>query len=88
MERKPETKVDRTIQEDDPYKDLYDRDHPVSKKHPQMSLQQRAAQFAPFAALVGYEDMIDEAGVKYREDRSVEEAGVDIELMTLADDGE
>ena len=87
MERKPETKVDRTIQ-DDPYKDLYDRDHPVSKKHPQMSLQQRAAQFAPFAALVGYEDMIDEAGVKYREDRSAEEAGVDIELMTLADDGE
>lgn len=88
MERKPETKVDRTIQKDDPYKDLYDRDHPVSKKHPQMSLQQRAAQFAPFAALVGYEDMIDEAGVKYREDRSAEEAGVDIELMTLADDGE
>ena len=88
MERKLETKVDRTIQEDDPYKDLYDRDHPVSKKHPQMSLQQRAAQFAPFAALVGYEDMIDEAGVKYREDRSAEEAGVDIEMMTLADDGE
>lgn len=88
MERKPETKVDRTIPEDDPYKDLYDRDHPVSKRHPQMSLQQRAAQFAPFAALVGYEDMIDEAGVKYREDRSAEEAGVDIELMTLADDGE
>ena len=88
MERKLETQVDRTIQEDDPYKDLYDRDHPVSKKHPQMSLQQRAAQFAPFAALVGYEDMIDEAGVKYREDRSAEEAGVDIEMMTLADDGE
>ena len=33
-------------------------------------------------------DMIDEAGVKYREDRSAEEAGVDIEMMTLADDGE
>ena len=29
-------------------------------KHPRMSLHDRAAQFAPFAALSGYDDMIDE----------------------------
>ena len=30
------------------------------KKHPRMSLHDRAAQFAPFAALVGYDEMVDE----------------------------
>lgn len=34
--------------------------HHVSKKHKEMSLYQRAAQFAPFAALTGYEDAIKE----------------------------
>ena len=34
----------------------------VSAKHPHMSQHDRAAQFAPFAALTGYGDMIDEAG--------------------------
>lgn len=31
-----------------------------SPKHPRMSLHDRAAQFAPFAALVGYDEMINE----------------------------
>lgn len=30
------------------------------KKHPQMSLYARSAQFAPFAALTGYEDAVKE----------------------------
>ncbi len=34
--------------------------HHVSKKHPQMSNHDRAAQFAPFAALTGYDDAIVE----------------------------
>ena len=29
--------------------------HHVSQNHPQMSMHDRAAQFAPFAALTGYE---------------------------------
>ena len=29
--------------------------HHVSRNHPQMPLRDRAAQFAPFAALTGYE---------------------------------
>lgn len=42
------------------YDDIINLPHHVSKKHPQMSLYQRAAQFAPFAALTGYEDAIYE----------------------------
>ena len=42
------------------YNDIIKLPHPVSKKHPQMSLLNRAAQFAPFAALTGYEDAIRE----------------------------
>jgi len=33
----------------------------ISKKHPRMSLEARSAQFAPFAALTGYDDVINEA---------------------------
>ena len=41
------------------YDDIIDLPHHVSKVHPQMPLSARAAQFSPFAALVGYEDVID-----------------------------
>ena len=42
------------------YADIIDMPHHVSKRHPQMSMWNRAAQFAPFAALTGYEDAITE----------------------------
>lgn len=42
------------------YDDIINLPHHVSQKHPQMPMQERAAQFSPFAALVGYEDHIDE----------------------------
>lgn len=38
----------------DNYDDIIHLPHHVSKRHPQMSLYNRAAQFAPFAALTGY----------------------------------
>lgn len=44
------------------YMDIINMTHHVSKKHPQMSQYERAAQFAPFAALSGYEDIIEEEG--------------------------
>lgn len=43
------------------YDDIIDLPSPTSEKHPRMSRAARAAQFAPFAALTGYEDAINEA---------------------------
>ncbi len=43
------------------YADIIDLPHwEPGSKHPRMSLHDRAAQFAPFAALVGYDEMVDE----------------------------
>lgn len=42
------------------YDDIINLPHHVSTKHPQMSLEARSAQFAPFAALTGYDEMIKE----------------------------
>ena len=47
--------------------------HPVSKKHPRMSIIARSAQFAPFAALVGYEDLVFETGKKVTEEMNKNE---------------
>lgn len=45
-----------------PYDDIIDLPHPTSKKHPRMSMEERAAQFAPFAALTGFGGVIRETG--------------------------
>ena len=37
-----------------PYDDMIDLPHPSSKKHPRMSIRDRAAIFSPFAALSGH----------------------------------
>ena len=42
------------------YDDIIDLPRHVSKVHPQMSISDRAAQFAPFSALTGYKDAIIE----------------------------
>lgn len=42
------------------YDDIIDLPRHVSKTHPQMSPENRAAQFSPFAAVVGYEAAIQE----------------------------
>ena len=42
------------------YNDIINLPHHVSNKHPKMTLKSRAAQFAPFAALTGYDDEIKE----------------------------
>lgn len=44
------------------YDDIINLPHHVSKKHPQMSIDARAAQFSPFAALTGYDATIAETG--------------------------
>lgn len=43
------------------YADIIDREHHVSKKRQPMARLNRAAQFAPFAALTGYDDLIRES---------------------------
>ena len=43
------------------YADIIDLPHYEPKHHPRMSMWSRAAQFAPFAALTGYEDAIKKA---------------------------
>ena len=43
------------------YDDIINLPHHVSKTHPQMPLIDRAAQFAPFAALTGYNDALENA---------------------------
>ena len=42
------------------YADIFHLPHHVSDHHPPMSLYDRAAQFSPYAALSGYDDMVSE----------------------------
>ena len=44
----------------DNYSDIIHLPHHVSTRHPQMPMIDRAAQFAPFSALTGLDDAIDE----------------------------
>ena len=46
------------------YDDIINLPHHVSQKHPQMSMYQRAAQFAPFAALTGHSEAIEDTKIK------------------------
>lgn len=43
------------------YDDIINHPHHVSREFPPMSLYERAAQFAPFAALTGYEESLIKA---------------------------
>ena len=40
------------------YDDIINLPHHVSSTRPHMSIEERAAQFSPFAALTGHEDAI------------------------------
>lgn len=55
------------------YADMWYMDRPVSDKHTPMPVEDRAAQFAPFAALTGYESAIDRTARQH-------EAAVDNEV--------
>lgn len=55
----------------DKYNDIIDKERPqhdgdeFEARHPKMSLENRAKIFAPFAALKGYEEAIDNASNNY-----------------------
>lgn len=50
------------------YDDIINLEHPTSTTHPRMDALSRAAQFAPFAALTGLDDAIEETGKGHNED--------------------
>lgn len=62
------------------YDDIIHLKHHVSKVHKQMSLENRSAQFAPFAALTGYEDEVKET-----ERTTVEKIEIDQEWKAILD---
>lgn len=68
------------------YNDIINLPHHVSTKHPRLSMEQRAAQFAPFAALTGYEDAVKEIA-RLTEDRieldDEEKAVIDSKLREI-----
>ena len=52
----------------DKYAEILDLPHhdPDPVKHPRMSRRDRAGQFAPFAALTGFDEMIEESKQAHR----------------------
>lgn len=51
------------------YDDIINTPYPLPAQRIKMSMSDRAAQFAPFAALTGFEDVIDETA----QDRTLRE---------------
>lgn len=72
-----------------PYDDIIRLPHHTSEKHPRMGREERAAQFSPFAALAGYEDVIAETA-RMTEEKPVlsddEKASLDLILSSLSAD--
>ena len=60
-----------------PYEDIVNLPPHISKKHPQPSMMDRAARFAPFAAITGYEEMV-------LEEARVTEERIDLDEGTLS----
>ncbi len=56
------------------YDDIIHLPHHVSCKRPQMPLEDRAAQFSPFAAVVGHEASVKEAARLTNEKRDLDES--------------
>lgn len=70
------------------YADILNLPHHVSARHPQMSLQDRAAQFSPFAALTGLDAAYQETA-RLTDQRitldEYEQAALDAKLQRLRD---
>ena len=60
-----------------PYEDIVNLPPHISKRHPQPSMMDRAARFAPFAAITGYEEMV-------LEEARITEERIDLDEGTLS----
>lgn len=67
-----------------PYDDIFDLPHHVSERHPQMSMYNRAAQFAPFAALTGHNAAITEAARLTEAEQELSESDAEVLNRKLA----
>ena len=67
---------------EDKYADIIHLPHHVSRKHPQMSMADRAAQFSPFAALTGHDAAIAEAA-RLTDERPILDESVKQEISNL-----
>ena len=73
------------------YQHIIDLPHHVSKNHPAMSRLDRAAQFAPYSALSGYEDAVDETARRTDSKIELDDSEKEIinqRLILAADDDE
>ena len=59
------------------YGDIIHREHHVSPKRPRMPRLHRAAQFAPYATLKGYEDLVREAARETDAQRILDESEIE-----------
>lgn len=72
----------------DSYDDIINFPHHVSPRHPKMPLSDRAAQFAPFAALTGYDDAVEETARYIDKQFEISEDGmaeIDFKLRGLSE---
>ena len=67
-----------------PYDDIINLPHHVSERHPQMSMYNRAAQFAPFAALTGHDSAITEAARLTETEEELSESDAEVLNRKLA----
>lgn len=70
------------------YDDILHLSRPVSGRHARMSMVDRGAQFSPFAALVGYEQVLQESARLTQEETFLDESSkelLDQKLRFLAD---
>ena len=72
----------------DRYEDIINMPYKKSEARPHMSARDRAAQFAPFSALTGYSDIVDETGRLTSKRASLDEYQIELidrELQYAAD---
>lgn len=68
----------------DLYDDIIHLPHHVSERHPQMSMYNRAAQFAPFAALTGHNAAITESARLTEAEQELSESDAEVLNRKLA----